>query len=103
MNRSSEAEADDTICSGLICTMTVNAGIDMMVKEDIGVNEEPVLSENVEISVKQELVCNQFYKSFPSNSLLIRHLRTHTGEKPYQCNQCDKHFSRKDSLVVHQR
>ncbi|CAL4158854.1 unnamed protein product, partial [Meganyctiphanes norvegica] len=82
------------------------------VKEEIEVYEEPLLNQDAEIQVKEETgihvkkihqyLCNQCNKDFSQKGHLIIHQRTHTGEKPYQCNQCDKVFSHKCNLISHQ-
>ena len=47
--------------------------------------------------------CNQCDMAFTENSKLIRHLKTHTVHKPFQCSDCDKNFSQKNDLSKHLR
>ena len=45
--------------------------------------------------------CSQCDKAFTQIQHLARHLRVHTGEKPYQCSQCDKSFIQNSNLISH--
>ncbi|XP_041985926.1 zinc finger protein 347-like isoform X8 [Aricia agestis] len=56
-------------------------------------------------SHKEQLICDVCLKMFPTKSRLLRHIRTHTGEKTYSCNICQKIFLRraylKEHLLIH--
>ncbi|GIY05213.1 hypothetical protein CEXT_672351 [Caerostris extrusa] len=47
--------------------------------------------------------CNKCDKFFSYRYQLRDHNYIHTGEKPYSCGQCDKSFSSKNSLSKHLR
>jgi KRAB domain-containing zinc finger protein len=48
-------------------------------------------------------VCRECGRGFAVNSGLIKHQRTHTGEKPYVCRECGRGFAVKSNLIKHQR
>uniref|UniRef100_A0A1A8G6R8 Ras responsive element binding protein 1 n=1 Tax=Nothobranchius korthausae TaxID=1143690 RepID=A0A1A8G6R8_9TELE len=52
---------------------------------------------------KRKKICNECGKRFWSLQDLTRHLRSHTGERPYKCQTCERTFTLKHSLVRHQR
>ncbi|KAK3542543.1 hypothetical protein QTP86_028679, partial [Hemibagrus guttatus] len=47
--------------------------------------------------------CSQCEKSFTRQIDVQRHQLSHTGEKPYQCSQCGKSFTRQSTLKSHWR
>ena len=51
----------------------------------------------------KEYECDVCEKRFTRPDHLVVHQRKHTGEKPFECDVCQKRFSRTSSLTLHKR
>nr|XP_037867743.1 zinc finger protein 43-like [Bombyx mori] len=47
------------------------------------------------------VVCERCGKALPNTTILRYHMRTHTGERPFQCPDCPKGFVKQSSLKSH--
>lgn len=45
--------------------------------------------------------CHICGRTFSSDTAVLKHIRVHTGEKPYACEFCSKKFSRLDKMKEH--
>ncbi|XP_048515129.1 zinc finger protein 391-like isoform X17 [Athalia rosae] len=57
----------------------------------------------IEPSSLKKFLCDYCGKQLSSQSILLTHRRTHTGEKPACCDVCGKRFTTRENLKLHQR
>lgn len=50
-----------------------------------------------------QVICAFCLRRFWSAEDLRRHMRTHSGERPYQCDVCSRRFTLKHSMLRHRR
>jgi len=55
---------------------------------------------DVHMATHAHLRCTLCPKIFEQKSQLVRHLRVHTGERPFNCSFCDKTFANEANLKV---
>ncbi|XP_056147194.1 zinc finger and BTB domain-containing protein 7C [Lampris incognitus] len=61
------------------------------------------LEEERKMKPKASQQCPICNKIIQGAGKLPRHMRTHTGEKPYMCSICEVRFTRQDKLKIHMR
>jgi len=57
--------------------------------------------ESSNIESNKKLYCTYCHKGFNKNFDLSQHVRSHTGEKPYQCVVCGRGFAQKSNVKKH--
>ena len=59
--------------------------------------------QDFETAPKHPNQCSMCPRSFKKPSDLIRHIRTHTKEKPFKCDECGKAFTVVSTLNTHKK
>lgn len=100
-NRKKKKQRKKMIATDPVKLLKLKPKIDSYVNDVGQITENHKVSIETELKNKRRFQCIYCGSKFVRSTHLQRHLRIHTGAKPYVCPVCRKRFSRSEYKSVH--
>ncbi|CAL4176018.1 unnamed protein product, partial [Meganyctiphanes norvegica] len=97
------ADADHSICHVSNSDFQSPIEVNIPGESNTNLQENGIVKHPKTDTSKKTYQCCYCDKSFHNSSNLNRHIRLHMGERPYKCNQCGHAFAQKQHLATHQK